>query len=123
MSDYPKPHVDDEWTQDIAEDYRNARSDEERRRILLKAGYDHAHKSEVKRLFDDPLELENRIKHEKKQAMIEKLKRRWKPIVGIFSAVIGILTFSAFSLALGTGFFGSWIVFAPSLSCPVCSSF
>ena len=21
MSDYPKPHVDDEWTQDIAEDY------------------------------------------------------------------------------------------------------
>lgn len=99
MSDYPKPHVDDEWTQDIAEDYRNARSDEERRRILLKVGYDQAHKSEVKRLFDDPLELENRIKHEKKQAMIEKLKRHWKPIVGIFSAVIGILTF--FSLLPG----------------------
>lgn len=99
MSDYPKPHVDDEWTQDIAEDYQNSRSDEERRRILLAAGYDKAHESEVKRLFDEPLELENRIKDEKKKAMIEKLKRRWKPIVGIFSAVIGILTF--FSLLPG----------------------
>lgn len=31
--------------------------------------------------------------------MIEKLKRHWKPIVGKFSAVIGILTF--FSLLPG----------------------
>ena len=98
-SDYTKPHVDDVWTQDIADDYRISRSDGERRRILLGAGYDKAPESEVKRLYDKPLELENRIKDEKKKAMIEKLKRHWKPIVGIFSAVIGILTF--FSLLPG----------------------
>lgn len=99
MSDYPKPHVDDEWTQDIAEDYRNARSDEERRRILLKAGYDQAHKSEVKRLFDDPLELENRIKHEKKQAVVDKLKKRCKLLFKICGVILAVLTF--FSLLPG----------------------
>ena len=80
-------------------DYEHAGNDDERRRILLSAGYDNAHKGEVKRLFDAPLEFEKRIKDEKKKAMIEKLKRYWKPIVGIFSAAIGILTF--FSLLPG----------------------
>lgn len=93
MSDYPKPHIDGDWHPSIAEDYENARSDDERRHILLSAGYDKAHESEVKRLFDEPLELGEHKKYEKKKAMIEKLKRHWKPIIGIFSAVIGVLTF------------------------------
>lgn len=99
VSDYPKPHIEGRWSKDIEEDYRNARSDDERRRILLEVGYTPDYMSEVKRLFDAPLELENRIKDEKKKAMIEKLKRHWKPIVGIFSVVIGVLTF--FSLLPG----------------------
>lgn len=104
MSDYPRPHLNGDWHESVAEDYENARDDDERRRILLAAGYDKAHESEVKRLFDEPLELGKRKKHEKKKAMIEKLKRHWKPIVGIFSAVIAVLTFFSLLPAAWAGF-------------------
>lgn len=92
VPDYPKPHIEKEWDPSISEDYRNARSDDERRRILLKAGYDQAHKSEVKRLFDDPLELENRIKDEKKKAVIAKLKKGLSVFLAVIGAVATILT-------------------------------
>ena len=98
------PTLKADGAKDIEEDYRNARSDDERRRILLEVGYVPDYMSEIKRLFDEPLELENRIKDEKKKAMIEKLKRHWKLVVGIFSVVIGILTFSAFSPGAWDGF-------------------
>lgn len=91
-TEYPKPHIEGKWSEDIEEDYRNARNDDERRRILLKAGYDQAHKSEVRRLFDEPLELENRKKHEKKKAVIEKLKNGLSVFLAVIGAVATILT-------------------------------
>lgn len=92
VSDYPKPHIEGKWNKDNVEDYRNARSDDERRRILLEAGYDPDYMSEVKRLFDEPLELENRIKDEKKKAMIEKLKKGLSVFLAVIGAVATILT-------------------------------
>ncbi len=108
MSDYPRPHLNGDWHESVAEDYENARDDDERRRILLVAGYDKAHEPEVKRLSDEPLELENRKKHEKKKSMVEKLKKNWKPLTWIFSAVIGILTFFSLLPGAWNGFL--WLV-------------
>jgi len=91
MSDYPKPHIDGDWHPSIAEDYDNARDDDERRHILLKEGYDQAHKSEVKRLFDEPLELEKKKEEEKHQEIRKKVKERRQKIrtivLDIFAAV------------------------------------
>ena len=92
MSGYPKPHIEGKWNKDNVEDYRNARSDDERRRILLEAGYDPDYMSEVKRLFDAPLELENRIKDEKKKAVIAKLKKGLSVFLAVIGAVATILT-------------------------------
>ena len=50
MRKYPR-HRPDRWHQDEVDDYNRARSDDERRRILLRFGYDDAHQSEVWRLF------------------------------------------------------------------------
>ena len=105
---YPRPHIEKEWNPSVKADYRNAKSDDERRRILLVAGYDQAHESEVKRLFDEPLKLEKRKKDEEKKSMVEKLKRYWKPIAGIFSAVIIVLTF--FNLLPGAWDGFLWLV-------------
>lgn len=41
------------WAADIIEDFENARSDEERRHILLDAGYDDNHYHDAKRLFPE----------------------------------------------------------------------
>lgn len=51
MMDFPQPHVDPEWHHTLAEDYSRAKSDDERRRMLLRFGYDKAHEGEVVRLF------------------------------------------------------------------------
>lgn len=91
MSDYPKPHIDGDWHPSISEDYENARDDDERRHILLSAGYDKAHESEVKRLFDEPLELENRKKHEKKKAVMKKLKKGFSAFPKVCGAIITIV--------------------------------
>lgn len=51
MERYPVPYRDGEWPSDCAEDYLRSKSDDERRMILLDFGYDLAHLSEVRRLF------------------------------------------------------------------------
>lgn len=54
MSDYPKPHINREWSPDLVEDYSHARNDDERRMMLLSFGFDIHHEGEVYRLFGDP---------------------------------------------------------------------
>lgn len=51
MEHYPVPYRYGGWPSDCAEDYLRAKSDDERRKILLDFGYDLAHLSEVRRLF------------------------------------------------------------------------
>lgn len=51
MMDFPQPHIEPEWHHTLSEDYARARSDDERRRMLLRFGYDKAHEGEVVRLF------------------------------------------------------------------------
>lgn len=49
MPDYPVPfrgESDGRWHEDMDEDYRNAKDDDERRQILLSFGYDNAHEAE-----------------------------------------------------------------------------
>lgn len=53
MTEFPF-HRPDPWFQDEVDDYNRARSDDERRRILLRFGYDDAHQSEAERLFPPP---------------------------------------------------------------------
>lgn len=43
MERYPVPYRYGEWPSDCAEDYLRAKSDDERRKILLDFGYDLAH--------------------------------------------------------------------------------
>ena len=50
MPDYPVPfrgESDGRWHEDMDEDYRNAKDDDERPQILLSFGYDNAHEAEV----------------------------------------------------------------------------
>lgn len=57
MNNHPKRFTgepDGRWPDDLAEDYRNARSDDERRRMLLDWGVDDAHQQEARRLFNSP---------------------------------------------------------------------
>ena len=103
MSDYPKPHLDGDWHPSVVEDYRNARNDDERRRILREAGYDRSHRAEVERLFDGPLELEKRRKDEKKKAVIAKLKKGFAvflKICGAAAAFIGAVEALLFLLSM-----------------------
>ena len=51
MDRYPVPYRYGEWPSDCAEDYLRAKSDGERRKILLDFGYDPEHLPEVRRLF------------------------------------------------------------------------
>ena len=66
MMDFPHPHIDPEWHHTLAEDYARARSDDERRRMLLRFGYDKAHEGEVVRLFGalTPEEARKKKAHE-----------------------------------------------------------
>ena len=66
MMDFPQPHIEPEWHHTLAEDYARARSDDERRRMLLRFGYDKAHESEVVRLFGalTPEEARKKKAHE-----------------------------------------------------------
>lgn len=63
MNNYPKPFIgepDGRWPDDLAEDYRNASSDDERRRMLLDWGVDVDHQQEARRLFSQPETTVNR---------------------------------------------------------------
>lgn len=53
MTDHPRPRREP-WISSELEDYRNARNDDERRRMLLCFGVDEAHRSEAERLFHPP---------------------------------------------------------------------
>lgn len=66
MMDFPQPHIEPEWHHTLAEDYARARSDDERRRMLLRFGYDKAHEGEVVRLFGalTPEEARKKKAHE-----------------------------------------------------------
>lgn len=66
MMDFPQPHIEPEWHHTLAEDYDRARSDDERRRMLLRFGYDKAHEGEVVRLFGalTPEEARKKKAHE-----------------------------------------------------------
>ena len=54
MPKYPEPHIEREWPPDFVEDYAHAKSDEERRIMLLRFGYDNAHYGDVLYLFGEP---------------------------------------------------------------------
>ena len=54
MTKYPVPHIEREWPPDFVEDYAHAKSDEERRIMLLRFGYDDAHYGDVLYLFGEP---------------------------------------------------------------------
>lgn len=66
MMDFPQPHIEPEWHHTLSEDYARARSDDERRRMLLRFGYDKAHEGEVVRLFGalTPEEARKKKAHE-----------------------------------------------------------
>ena len=51
MRPYPAPSPDEPWPPDVLEDWLSARSDDERRRILLEFGYDVRHQPDAERLF------------------------------------------------------------------------
>ena len=51
MSQRPAPSPDEPWPPDVLEDWLSARSDDERRRILLEFGFDTAHQPDAARLF------------------------------------------------------------------------
>lgn len=53
MEHYPVPYRYGSWPSDCAEDYLRAKSDDERRTILLDFGYDPEHLPEVRRLFHE----------------------------------------------------------------------
>lgn len=52
MPEYPLPHFEDHWSYDLLEDYEQAKSDDERRYLLLRFGYDKSHKAEAEYLFN-----------------------------------------------------------------------
>lgn len=93
MSDYPKPHIEGRWSKDIEEDYRNARSDDERRQILLEVGYDPDYMSEIKRLFDEPLEFQKKKEEEKHQELRKKTKESKKKIRTIILDIFAVVGF------------------------------
>ena len=101
MSDYPVPFCgesDGRWHEDMNEDYRNAKDDNERRQILLSFGYDKAHEAEVYRLFGPlPSEITPHSCEETQQSHPPKRKRsidenslRWT-IAGVLIAGVGVL--------------------------------
>ena len=53
MSEFPKPYEFGRWEKDCEEDYRKAKNDEERKRMLLLFGFDANHISDAQRLFPD----------------------------------------------------------------------
>ena len=57
MSEYPIPHFEEYWSHDLLEDYEHAHNYEERRYLLLRFGYDKAHKSDAERLFSCRFDL------------------------------------------------------------------
>ena len=106
MSDYPVPfrgESDGRWHEDMNEDYRNARDDDERRQILLSFGYDKAHEAEVYRLFGPPSnspegqksELPEQEEKEKQHPVCQHLRKRWKQLVGAAAGVGALVGFLA----------------------------
>lgn len=53
MGRLPEPNMCGSWPQDCVEDYLHARSDDDRRSMLILFGYDQEHLSEVRRLFPE----------------------------------------------------------------------
>ncbi len=101
MSDYPVPFCgesDGRWHEDMNEDYRNAKDDNERRQILLSFGYDKAHEAEVYRLFGPlPSEIPPHSGDEpqhthppKRKRSIDEKSLRWT-IAGVLIAGVGVL--------------------------------
>jgi len=56
MSNQLKPHFEEYWSADLQADYSKARNDDERRRMLLRFGYDKDHKADAVRLFPEYFE-------------------------------------------------------------------
>ena len=99
MSGKLRPHYADLWPFDLAEDYSRARNDDERRRMLLRFGYDVPHRSEAIRLFpecfEDVTQSESDVdvhhdlnKNEPRTDSANKLAKL-KAAIGIAAAVLG----------------------------------
>ena len=109
MPDYPVPfhgEPDGRWTSDMAEDYRNARSDDERRQILLAFGYDKDHEYEVLRLFGPPSNDPERSCNKPEEAhpaqrekSVEEKSLRWT-MIGAIVSIVGILVSVLLALAI-----------------------
>lgn len=88
MSQRPAPSPDEPWPPDVLEDWLSARSDDERRRILLEFGFDTAHQPDAARLFVASAQrTPNHPKQHKPQDKSDK--RKLKRILAVIAAVIG----------------------------------
>lgn len=107
----------EEWMDSEQYDYSHARSDNERRRMLLRFGVDPAHQAEADRLFPKYAEYEQRrkeneqhpvksrvrraclrfknffLKLEKKLALPVRIAEMFLAIYGVFEAVYHIVRF------------------------------
>lgn len=104
-----------EWPSDLSEDYAKA-DDETRRRILLSAGYDSAHKLDAFRLFPElassiPAQNGPPQQHQQNKSHINSpkdlcfrfIKRFWKLFCGL-AVIVGFI-----SCELVSRFF-SWLM-------------
>lgn len=101
MSDYPVPfrgESDGRWRKEINDDYRRAKSDDERRHLLLTFGYDKAHQADVIRLFGPPsTDKSSHTRDEpqethspKRERSIDEKTLCWT-IAGVIIAAVGLL--------------------------------
>ena len=91
MRPSPAPSPDEPWPPDVLEDWLSARSDDERRRILLEFGYDVRHRPDAERLFGASAQ---RAAHKAKQHKPQDKsdKRKLKRILAAMGAVIGAVS-------------------------------
>lgn len=106
MSNYPVPfhgESNGRWHEDMNEDYRNAKNDDERRQILLAFGYDKAHEAEVIRLFGSPLdpsfpnqsELPLQEEDEIQHKICKQFLKHWKLLACLAGGFVTLTAFLA----------------------------
>ena len=100
--EYPEAFTaEPRWPHDLAEDYSRAGNDDERRRMLLRFGYDPEHQQEVLRLFGPPTSTDSeepkdvqkkrkrKIATEKRESQKEHRFQIW---TAILTAFLGLIT-------------------------------
>lgn len=117
MSNQLKPHFEEYWSADLQADYSKARNDAERRRMLLRFGYDKDHKADAVRLFPECFKDGTQDNHsyekpvsndvnQTKRNKFDKIKDIVKVVVAVMSGVTVVVQFVRWIIALFSWFFG-----------------